>query len=152
MKKFILDTNIVLIYLRENQLSRNLESSLRLMSGTNNLFLSAVSLGELKSIAKQNKWGNRKLNRMILMLRKFIVVDINLDEVIEQYAEIDTYSQGKLEGSNVNFSSRNMGKNDLWIAATASVYDLRLVTTDQDFRHLQNEYIELEEINIDDYK
>ena len=37
-----------------------------------------------------------------------------------------------------------MGKNDLWIAATSSVYDLVLVTTDKDFDHLDKEYLQLE--------
>lgn len=33
-------------------------------------------------------------------------------------------------------SARNMGKNDLWIAATALYLDLPLHTTDNDFDHL----------------
>lgn len=33
-------------------------------------------------------------------------------------------------------SSRNMGKNDLWIAATALYFDFPLHTTDNDFDHL----------------
>lgn len=150
--RYILDTDIVLIYLRRNQMAKNLESSLQLMAGKNKLTVSVVTRGELKSIALQNKWGRKKIAQMLEMLNDFGVLDVNMEEIIERYAEIDTYSQGKLEGSTVNFSSRNMGKSDLWIAATASVYDLKLVTTDRDFRHLKNEYIQLEEINIDDYK
>ena len=33
-------------------------------------------------------------------------------------------------------SARNMGKNDLWIAATALYFDMVLHTTDNDFDHL----------------
>jgi predicted nucleic acid-binding protein len=36
-----------------------------------------------------------------------------------------------------------MGKNDLWIAATASAFDLQLVTMDKDFNHLAPSYIDL---------
>ena len=35
-------------------------------------------------------------------------------------------------------SARNMGKNDIWIAATALCYDIELYTTDNDFDHLVN--------------
>ena len=34
-----------------------------------------------------------------------------------------------------------MGKNDIWIAATASVLDATLLTTDKDFDHLNNEFL-----------
>jgi predicted nucleic acid-binding protein len=36
-----------------------------------------------------------------------------------------------------------MGKNDIWIAATASIVDAKLVTTDKDFNHLQNNFLNL---------
>jgi len=41
-----------------------------------------------------------------------------------------------------------MGKNDLLIAATASVLNATLLTTDQDFNHLHNEFLNLEFIRI----
>ena len=41
-----------------------------------------------------------------------------------------------------------MGKEDLWIAATASVLNAILITTDKDFQHLDNEFIKLEYIYI----
>ena len=50
------------------------------------------------------------------------------------------------------FTARNMGKNDLWIAATSSAYDLVLITTDNDFNHLEHEYLQLEKVDIDAYK
>jgi len=36
-----------------------------------------------------------------------------------------------------------MGKNDLWIAATAHVIKAHLFTTDNDFNHLDPSYIKL---------
>jgi predicted nucleic acid-binding protein len=36
-----------------------------------------------------------------------------------------------------------MGKNDLWIAATASVLDIPLMTTDNDFTHLDAVFLKL---------
>lgn len=54
------------------------------------------------------------------------------------YAQIDAYSQGRLTLNPLpaSLSARNMGKNDLWIAATALFFDLELHTADQDFDHL----------------
>ena len=34
-----------------------------------------------------------------------------------------------------------MGKNDIWIAATASVMDAPLITTDGDYDHLDSVYL-----------
>ena len=75
-------------------------------------------------------------------------IGINFTEIISRYGDIDAFSQGKLPNNKANFSARNMGKNDLWIAATSSVYDLVLLTTDKDFNHLDNEYLNLEYIDI----
>jgi predicted nucleic acid-binding protein len=38
-------------------------------------------------------------------------------------------------------TARNMGKNDLWIAATASVQSATLITTDKDFDHLNGVFL-----------
>jgi predicted nucleic acid-binding protein len=40
-------------------------------------------------------------------------------------------------------SSRNMGKNDLWIAATAYALNAVLLTTDADFDHLHQIFFEV---------
>jgi len=51
--------------------------------------------------------------------------------IIERYAEIDAFSQNKLPKIPLGLSARNMGKNDLWIAATASILEAKLLTTDK---------------------
>lgn len=59
--------------------------------------------------------------------------------------QIDSFSQGK----NTNFSlpkgvsARNMGKNDVWIAATAYSLEASLITTDKDFTHLDPTFIDV---------
>lgn len=120
--------------------------------GSHNLAVSVVTLGELNSLAKQLNYGNKRKDRINSLLQGLFIVDIRLREVIDKYGDIDAYSQGKLNIETINFSSRNMGKNDLWIAATASAYDFELVTTDKDFSHLKDVYIKLKMINIDEYK
>jgi tRNA(fMet)-specific endonuclease VapC len=62
---------------------------------------------------------------------------------MDAYADIDTFSQGKhpIYNEKNAFSARNMGKNDLWIAATSFLLDIPLLTTDQDFEHLNPHFI-----------
>ena len=148
---YLIDTNILVIYVRDTDLTRRLEENLRLLTGRNNLVISVVSIGEIKSIAKQNKWGEKRVRRLIEILSQFLIADINVEDIIESYSEIDTYSQGKLEGKATSFTSRNMGKNDLWIAATASTLNLELLTTDKDFDHLNEEYLQLKRIDLSEY-
>lgn len=114
--------------------------------------ISVVTLGELDAFVKKLGIGERKKKRIEYMFSKIARLGLNSKEVIERYGDIDAYSQGKLKENRGDFSSRNMGKNDIWIAATASVYDLTLITTDKDFEHLEGEYITLEYVNIEDYR
>lgn len=43
---------------------------------------------------------------------------------------------GELEALPEGLSARNIGKNDIWIAATALYFDFKLRMTDYDFDHL----------------
>jgi tRNA(fMet)-specific endonuclease VapC len=45
-------------------------------------------------------------------------------------------------------TARSMGKNDLWIAATASVLGLTLLTSDKDFHHLDGIYFDIAFIDL----
>jgi len=145
---YLLDTNIIVTYVRDTDVTRRLEDQLNLLTGGHNLIVSVVSIGEIRSIAKQNNWGDKKITKLENIVSGFLITDINLETIIERYAEIDAYSQGKLKGEKVDFSSRNMGKNDLWIAATASIFDLELITTDRDFEHLNPRYLKLNRIDL----
>ena len=46
---YLLDTNIVLTYIRDTPISRKMEASLNLLSGEHNLIVSVVTVGEIKS-------------------------------------------------------------------------------------------------------
>jgi predicted nucleic acid-binding protein len=88
-------------------------------------------------------WGAKKQQDLNDLLRRVPHIDINHDAILQRYAEIDAFSQGKLASKNfpVGMSARNMGKNDLWIAATASVLNAALLTTDDDFDHLNGVFL-----------
>jgi tRNA(fMet)-specific endonuclease VapC len=144
--KYLIDTNILLALLRDGEKSVQIETDYDLFGNEHTLFISSVSKGEMKSISIQNKWGKPRLLQYENLLQRFIVVPVESEDLIDRYAEIDAFSQGRHEALKSNFSARNMGKNDLWIAATASVLSAKLLTTDADFLHLENVFLELETV------
>ena len=147
--RYILDTNILLHYLRESELSLWIDKQFNpLDSSSNEAILCVVSVGEIRAIAKINHWGQKRLDKIELLCEELLITDINSEDLIERYAEIDAFSQGKLIGRPLNITSRNMGKNDLWIAATASILNATLLTTDLDFNHLHNEFLNVECIKV----
>jgi predicted nucleic acid-binding protein len=148
---YLLDTDILVIYVRATELTRRIEQDLKLLTGENDLVISVVTVGEIKSIARRNRWGKKKIESLEELLERFLVADINVEAIVEKYAEIDTFSQGKLPNKKVDFTARNMGKNDLWIAATGTVLNLILVTTNGDFDHLNDEYLTVKKIDLSRY-
>ena len=140
---YLLDTNIVLHLIRESSLSKQLRTDYSLFKVPQRLFVSVVVEGELESLALQNQWGNAKMTELNNYLQALITVDIRINSIIKRYAEIDAFSQDKLKNRPLNYSARNMGKNDLWIAATASVLNIPLMTTDNDFNHLDKLFLKL---------
>jgi tRNA(fMet)-specific endonuclease VapC len=70
------------------------------------------------------------------------------DLLLPTYIGIDAYSQrNHPDYEKYSFATpRNMGKNDLWIAATASLLNLKLVTTDGDFDHLDSSFLSLHKV------
>ncbi len=147
---YLFDTNILLLYLRRPDLRDKVEQYLNFQTGIDSVILSVVSTGEIKSLAIQNKWGSNRLEKLETLLQQFLIADINIKSIVERYAEIDAFSQGKLTDRKVSFTARNMGKNDLWIAATVSVLNIPLVTMDSDFNHLHNIYLSLQKMDLRD--
>lgn len=148
---YLLDTNIIVIYGRDSNVADLIEQEHEIFSGKHNLAISVVTLGELNSLSQQLKYGERRKRKMNTLVEDVFKIDINILKVIEKYGEIDAYSQRKLEDRPLHQSARNMGKNDLWIAATASAYDMVLITTDKDFNHLDGEFIKLKYIDVSKY-
>ena len=147
--RYVLDTNILIHYLRESELASWIDNQYNpLDASVNEAILSVVSVGELKAIAKINHWGQKRLDKVELLCSELLITDINSEDLIERYAEIDAFSQGKLTGRPLSMTSRNMGKNDLWIAATASILGATLLTTDLDFNHLHSEFIDIQCVTV----
>lgn len=141
----LLDTNI-LIYIAKDQ-SQKLLSNL-VNPDNEMIFISVCTVAELKSIAIQNNWGNKKLQVIDSIIQEAVIVEIN-ESMSDTYAQIDAYSQKRNPSyQNYHFNTpRNMGKNDLWIASTAALLGLKLITTDADFNHLHRIFFEVQFLN-----
>ena len=142
---YILDTNILIYLIRENPFVRAELYNRGIFEIENTVSVSIASFGEILSFALQNNWGERKkdnLENLILNLRPIPIIK---REMVDAYAEIDTYSKGKLTNRPlpVGLTARNMGKNDLWIAATAYLTQAILITNDNDFDHLDGVYFKI---------
>jgi predicted nucleic acid-binding protein len=140
---YLLDTNILIHLIRDSPLAQHVKTNYDLFAPSQRLFISVVVEGELESLALQNSWGNAKMIELQHYLFTMHIIDIKIKNIIKRYAEIDAYSQGKLKSLPLTGSARNMGKNDLWIAATASILNVPLMTTDHDFTHLDNVFLKL---------
>ena len=136
-----IDTNIAVAYLRESPIVERIDRMYSPFASDRSVILSVVIVGELRAFGMKNAWGKARLSRLDNFINQTVVVDINIENLIDRYAAIDAYSQGRHPTLPSAFSARNMGKNDLWIAATASVLDAPLLTMDQDFAHLDQQFL-----------
>jgi tRNA(fMet)-specific endonuclease VapC len=144
---YTLDTNILIHAIRETPLFNNINKKYGLFKAGNQTIISAVSVGELRSFALQNEWGSRRIKAVNTLLSILQTVPVTTNPIfIEAYAEIDAFSQNKQPSLKLNNTPRNMGKNDLWIAATATITKSTLISTDTDFSHLNDVFFYWEHI------
>jgi tRNA(fMet)-specific endonuclease VapC len=139
--KYILDSNILINIIRGHE-KIDIELKKLGVYDLNTSYVSIVSVGEVLSISKQNSWGLSKKNLFESLIKTFKPYPIVKRELIDIYAEIDAFSKSKPSSIPIpaGRSSRTMGKNDLWIAATTHLAQATLITTDADFDHLNGLY------------
>jgi tRNA(fMet)-specific endonuclease VapC len=135
---YLADTNIVIAYARGGDQSRRIESKYNLMLPSPSPLVSIVTVAEARAFAEYRNWGEGQKQALAEILRGFVTVPISRDELVDAYVEIDTFSRRL---------GRDMGKDDLWIATTASVSGAILLTTDADYDHLHGIYLLRERIN-----
>ena len=147
MTNILLDTNILIHLVRGNAIAQQVKNYVGSITEPQ-LFVSVVNIAEAESLVVQWNWPSDKIERLKKLITSFIAIDIeqNNTELLDAYVNIDAVSQGKIPAPNelvLNNSSRNMGKNDLWIAATAYAMNAELLTTDGDFDHLNTSYFSI---------
>jgi tRNA(fMet)-specific endonuclease VapC len=147
MKSYLFDTNILVHYCRQMAQWDYINEQFNL-ADTQDAFVSVISWGELYSLAVRNHWKRDRIRIVDQLEQHFIISNIYFEKIIRAYGTIDAYSQGKLPEKPLpkGVTARNMGKNDLWIAATAHALDVTLLTTDNDFDHLQDTFIKIDKV------
>lgn len=122
-KKVILDTSAYSAFLRGN-----LEIKLSLQQA-DEIFLNPVIIGELLAgfILGRNEKKNRDILREFLASPRVKVFDID-EETSERYAVIINHLRTK---------GTPIPTNDLWIAASAMQYGLKVLTTDNHYLNVQ---------------
>ena len=142
MKLFLLDTGIILGFVREAPWATRTYAEYDLRNPEAMVVTSVICQGELLALAEKRGWGETKRVKLARTLSRMPTLDINKQPILNAYALIDAWTHGKPVASPRNASppkpARPMGKNDLWIAATAHASDAVLLTTDTDFDHLDD--------------
>ena len=147
LNRYLLDTNILIHYARGREMGAWIEARYGLQASLPPL-ISQVSVGELHSFALQGSWGEKKMKDLQRIIDFCVVVPLDTQGIVQAYAQIDYFSQKSPD----LFSAKNMGKNDLWIATTAHVANVPLITTDKDFNHLHPDWITLEYVDPESVK
>lgn len=152
MPRYILDTGVLLGYVRGSDFAREIEKRYSPQQPPNSALISAVSVGEIKCFPIRRKWGDEKRAALEQLLREIPSAPINHPLVLDRYAEITTFAEGRNPDRPLppKTFARSLSDNDRWIAATASVLKGTLLTLDKDFLFLDGEYLDV--IYIDQRK
>jgi predicted nucleic acid-binding protein len=147
MKNIVIDTCVFIHIVRDTDTGRKCIEALEKYDEVANVIVSVVTKAELASF----NWGKSKIDKLNKILEEITYIDIsNADQLlIDSYTEIDAFSKRKIKDKSGNLldgSARKMGKNDLWIAATAYSLDIPLMTTDGDFDHLNGSMMNIMKI------
>lgn len=127
---YLLDTGVLLALVRGNTLGAQLDERFGLRATRQRPLICVVTHGEIRVLAHRNNWGGARQAAPTHALKEFVTVDINHSAVIDAYVDVEMASTARPEGA------RNMGKNDVWIAAAAKAAGATLLTLDSDFAHL----------------
>jgi tRNA(fMet)-specific endonuclease VapC len=136
--QIVLDTNILVHWMRGGDAGAQLRSDYELGTRRPRPIIPVVVKAEIKSLALQFAWGTDKQLALDELLRQIPIADISSEPVVQAYARIDVESRKV---------GRRMGKNDLWIAALASVQTATILTTDKDFDHLHPGAVRVEYVD-----
>lgn len=141
--RYTLDTNVLLFYVRDKNTRKFIDENFEPFSDENEAIISIVSVAEIFSLATKHKWGEAKLQIVERLIDDLIVVEVRYQDLINMYIDIDTFSNRSNPKRVKSGSAIRMGKNNLWIAATAVITGSKLITSDKDFDHLDGEYFDV---------
>lgn len=140
MQRYLLDTGLLLGFIREAPWALSARESLNLGDPETMVFTSVICKGEILALAEKNGWGSNRRRRLDRLLHQIPSQDISSEKILSAYALIDAWTHGKsVDSPHATPPPRPavpMKQNDLWIAATAHASRGTLVSTDDDFEHL----------------
>jgi tRNA(fMet)-specific endonuclease VapC len=128
---YLLDTGILLHWVRGSKVATVVDGQFQLRASNFRPLICEVSLGEIESFARTQKWGEQKRSKLKELKKELIAVDISDSRVIEAYADLS--SLAKWNGWAIFH-----GKNDLWVGAATRVAGATLLTADKDFLPLRD--------------
>ena len=138
---YVLDTSVLLNLIRGKELGQQIDAAFGLRAAMYRHTISIVTHGEMKVLAERSNWGIEKRDALDVSLNSLVTVNIDSEPLVEAYVLVEEACR------NAPHGPRKMGQNDMWIAATALVCDLPIVTTDNDFSHLNGGLITVHWIN-----
>ena len=145
---YVLDTNILVGYVRGAPYTGYIDARYGPRLAPNKVQICVVSEGEMLSLAYQFNWGPPKRAVLTALIAALPAVEVRRKrQMINLYGEIDAFSQGRHPTRSLGGGARNMGKNDLWIAATAAAQKATLITADHDFDHLNGIFFDVIYVN-----
>ncbi len=118
--EFFLDTSAVI------EILRNKPSIRRLFQPEDRFFVSAIVLGELYYGAYRSDNPAKEIEKINQFIQRCTVIPIS-EEIAKYYGWLKNL-----------LKSTPIPENDLWIASTALVYDLTLVSNDRHFLRVPN--------------
>ncbi len=136
-QSYVLDTNILLALIRGKALGESIDSAFGLRANLQRHVVSIASQAELLVLADRNKWAQAKRDAVNVMFQHLVVLPIDGEALLDAYVQVSRTDMTWHEGP------RNMGKNDIWIAATAISTGLPLLTTDKDFAFLNGNFMQV---------
>jgi tRNA(fMet)-specific endonuclease VapC len=123
--QYLLDSSILVHYIRQTDTwFGNISPRFPIFSLDPTPVVSIVTVGEVFSIVNQSPIGLSRRDRVDFALGYFELECLHEPDIIEDYARIDSFLTPR---------GQSIGKNDLWIAATAIHHDCTLLTTDRDY-------------------
>ena len=140
MARFLLDTNLLLGFIREAPWAIRARNEFDLGDRDSMVFTSIICQGEILALAEKRGWGTNQRARLEDVLAQIPTLDISRQTILTGYALIDAWTHGKAVASPQNAPppkpAVGMAQNDPWIAATAHASGATLLSTDKDFEHL----------------
>jgi predicted nucleic acid-binding protein len=92
-QQLVLDTNILVHWLRGKEAGEKLRTDYGLSERRPRPILPLVVKGEIKALALQFGWGPEKQKALDELLRELPVADISAEAVVDAYAQLDHASR-----------------------------------------------------------